>query len=491
MVEWGVLDNEGKGELELSRISRIIRSEIIIVIIAVIVLGALLFMKPLIGVADNGDFSRIMIAGGIQYSDSNESYQDRYFGYAHTSYSYGPIGLGGYVSSQLLIVFLAGIIGRVLNSQLFDIRVLSFLYTILLLTALYFIVKFNKRSSIIFNMALIISLSLVFLDVGYAAYFNSFFGEAITLIFMLLTFGLALAIIRSNNATRWLLTAFYLSSLCLIATKLQNAPIGLIIIVLGLRMWSVRSDRPWRRSILIWSAILLLATVVMYVGAPRELKQINLYQTVFFGILKDSPDPARDLSELGLPEEFKVNAGTNYFQKDTVLKQNDPRIVEALGKLSHKDVLLYYAKHPQRFIDKLERAADNGMSIRPYYLGSYDQSEGNKYGAVSYTYSTWSEFKNKHMPRKLWFVASLFAAYVLVLAVHYWRSRSLRERMNLEALLAIALVGMFGFAIPLLGDGEADLGKHLFLFNVCFDMMLVTSVLYIVWHLIRLVSGRR
>ncbi|WP_336785230.1 glycan biosynthesis hexose transferase WsfD [Paenibacillus sp. MMO-177] len=459
---------------------RWIRLEWLIVLIAAAILLPLLFFSP-VGVANNGDFYRMMLAGGIDFADPGESYRDKYFGYFHRLYHYGPFSADRYISSQIIPVFIAGIIGRAVNSQTFDIRILALLYSVLYVAALYIIVKSNKQRSVIFNTVLIASLSLVFLDVGYVAYFNSFFGEAVTVIFMLFTFGLALALPRTDKPSIWLLTAFYLSAVCLVGTKLQNAPIGLLLLLLGLRYWKLRADRAWRWTVGIWSAVLLLATVTMYAAAPSGLKHINLYQTVFFGVLKDSPDPAADLRELGLPEEFKVNAGTNYFQKDTVIKQNDPRIISALKEISHKDVLLYYAKHPDRFLHKLERAAKNGMSIRPLYLGSYEKEAGKPYGAISYAYSTWSTFKLKVMPNNFGFVAAFAAAYLIVLAVEYIRRwRSVQQRLYLEALFILALAGMFGFAVPLVGDGEADLGKHLFLFNVCFDMMMVVSVLYVV-----------
>ena len=44
-------------------------------------------------------------------------------------------------------------------------------------------------------------------------------------------------------------------------------------------------------------------------------------------------------------------------------------------------------------------------------------------------------------------------------------------------------VTMISFIVPIIGDGEADLSKHLFMFDVCFDMMLVSSVIWLVFAL--------
>lgn len=467
------------------------KSEIAIVIAAAVVMFVVLMLSPIIGVADNGDFDRIMTAGGIYY-DADESYQDRYFSYFHQQYEYVAAKWGGYVSTQILIVLVAGLVGRVLNGDFFDIRVLSFMYAVMYLAALYIWMKYNKSESKLLNAVTVAIAVFVFVDIGYIAYFNSFFGEAITLIFMLMTLGFGLAVVQSKEPSKRLLLFFYIASFCLVCTKLQNAPIGLLLILIGLRFWSIRTDRSWRKMIFISSAVLLFATAVMYFAAPKDLKNINLYQTVFFGILKDSPNPEAALKELGLPVELKVLAGTNYFQGDTAIKQNDPILFEYLyNRLGHKDVLLYYMKNPSRFIQKMERGAENGMTIRPYYLGSYDQSEGKPKGAVAYTFSGWSQFKREHVPNTLAFVILIYVLYYAGVVFEYTRKHNLRDRARVDIFAGIGLIGMFGFAVPLLGDGEADLGKHLFLFNVCFDLMLVVGLIYMIRKVVGLVRRSR
>ncbi|MDQ0060099.1 glycan biosynthesis hexose transferase WsfD [Paenibacillus harenae] len=459
-------------------------SEMAIIAAAIVILGSILMIRA-VGVADSGDFARIMWAGGIGYAD-DEPYKERYFGFAHTDYEYRQVLWSGYVSTQIIIVMIAGFISRIINSSFFDIRILSFMYSLLYIAALAIWMKYNKTRWTLLNAAIVAVAAFVFLDIGYIAYFNSFFGEAITLIFMLMTFGLALAVAQSEKPARKLLLLFFIACFCLICTKLQNAPIGLLLILIAARFWTLRKDKPWRKMILIGSSVLLLATAVMYLAAPQRLKHINLYQTVFYGILKDSPDPVAALKELGLPEQFKVLAGTNYFQTDTAIKQNDPILKEHLySKLSHKDVLFYYMKHPGRFFQKLERGAENGMSIRPYYLGSYDQDKGKPYGTIAYTYSGWSEFKHDHVPNRLWFVGLIYLLYYAGIAYEYTRRPAARQRARIDIFACVGLIGLFGFAVPLLGDGEADLGKHLFLFNVCFDMMLAIGVVYLLGKLTR------
>jgi hypothetical protein len=64
-------------------------------------------------------------------------------------------------------------------------------------------------------------------------------------------------------------------------------------------------------------------------------------------------------------------------------------------------------------------------------------------------------------------------------------------RLALETMAAVALAGVFSFVIPVLGDGEADLGKHLFMFNVCFDMMVLSAAAAFVYGIVRIAAAAR
>ncbi|WP_058300909.1 glycan biosynthesis hexose transferase WsfD [Gorillibacterium timonense] len=454
------------------------RSETWMLIAAVILYAVLLLRSPVIGVADNGDFARVMGAGGLQYADAGESHEDRYYRYSHASYAFDGFHIGGYASSQLPFLYIAGMAGRLFGG-LFDIRVLSALYFAFMAAALVLAVKYGKTRSATANAFLVAALSFVFLDIGYLAYFNSLFGEPVALIFLILTTALAYAIARTEQASSRLLACFYVAAAILACTKIQNAPVGVAFALLGMRFARLKPDKAWRKLAYGGAAVLVCISILMYSVAPGGLKQINLYQTVFYGVLKDSPQPEKDLEALGLPTDLAVLAGTNYFQTGTAIPQDDPRLHrEVYDVISHMDILRFYATHPERFLQKLERAAESGMAVRPYYLGNYEKSVGKPPGTLAYTFSAWSEFKRNHLPHTFGFISLVFACYIAVILFHYIRTRDRRLRISLEVFLLIAAVAAFSLAIPILGDGEADLGKHLFLFNVCFDLMLLIMAVY-------------
>jgi hypothetical protein len=429
-----------------------------------------------------------MGTAGLNYYEAGESYEDRFFGYAHALFAYDDFLRGFYPSTQILLVVLARFIGMLANGEAFDIRVLGGIYTALLLAAGYIVVRAFEFHYRFVGVLLALLMVFVFADIAYLAYFNSLFGEPVSFVFLMLSMGSGLLLLRRDKLSPWLLVLFYLSVLFLTCSKTQNAPIGIGFALLGLRFMGIEKERRLRGWILGLSAFTVLASVTMYAAAPKDFKDINIYQTVFFGILNDSPDVEGDLEKLGLPRHLSVLAGTNYFQSGTAIPQNDPSLKgDFYDRISHLDVLFFYLGHPGRLVDKMEYAAENGMSIRPYYLGNYEKAEGEKRGALSFRFSGWSEFKHKLVPNKLWFIVAFAAAYMAIACLEWRRADTRKGRIKAELFLLLALTGIFAFLIPILGDGQADIGKHLFLFNVCFDMMAVTAVAWAAYRIRRLI----
>lgn len=457
------------------------------VAVAAVILIYLLMVKPVIGMADNGDYARIMGTVGFGYLDQAMEFQDKYFGYFIRQFGFTDVGLGGYVSSELVLVMYAKLISWVVLGGVFDMRALGSVYSVLFLIAAWLIIKYNKRDSAAANVIFAILFVVIFADVGYSAYYNSLFGEPVSFVFLLLTLGFAAALTQQEAPLKRTLAGFFVAALFLIAAKVQNAPIGILLSLLCLRFTALRNDFRWNRLVVWFSAILFLSSVAIYFSVPKEIKVINQYQTVFYGILKDSPDPAGDLRELGLPEELAVNAGTNYFDQAPI-DQKDPILKETFyPNISHAKVALFYLKHPDRFVKKLQVAGSKSMFIRPYYLGNYEKTADKPYGAVSNAFSAWSGFKVKVLPNTLWFIALVYIAYYAVLLFQYLQAYRPWDKIYLEIFMGIGLLGLIQFVTPLIGDGEADLEKHLFGFNVCFDLMLLASAVWIVNKAVQMV----
>ncbi|WP_379130592.1 hypothetical protein [Paenibacillus sp. sgz500958] len=456
-----------------------------VVLAGLVIAVGLMFFTPFTGVADNGDFLRMMNTIGLNYYEAGEPYADRFFSYSHSRFAYDDLFTGFYPSSQIFLVLIPRLLGGLVHGSYFDIRMLGAVYILLLLAATWLVVKNTARGSWTEGLLLGAVLLFVFYDIGYLAYFNSLFGEPVSMVFMLLTFALGLRLVTREKPTTKELTLFFIAVIFLVCSKIQNAPIGIAFALIFLRLSTLQGAGSWRKLALWFSGAVLAVSALLYAGAPKELKHINLYQTVFFGVLNESKDVRGDLQELGLPQRLEVLAGTNYFQSGTAIKQDDPSLgPDFYDRVSHKDILFFYIKHPGRLLDNMKYAAGNSMSIRPYYLGNYEKLEHKAPGALTYTYSGWSEFKNKTVPHTLGFLGSFYLLYFAGALYEYFRSTSRRGKMAIELLMLLGLIGIFSFLVPIMGDGRADIGKHLFMFNVSFDMMAVVMFAWLVRKLV-------
>lgn len=77
----------------------------------------LLFVGPFIGVADNGDFLRMMNTIGLNYYDTGASYADQFFNFSHSSFAYENLFRGFYPSSQIFIVLVPRLIGGLIHGS--------------------------------------------------------------------------------------------------------------------------------------------------------------------------------------------------------------------------------------------------------------------------------------------------------------------------------------------------------------------------------------
>ncbi|MBO9598268.1 MAG: hypothetical protein J7559_10695, partial [Cohnella sp.] len=167
-------------------------------IVSAILILWLLMIPPVLGLADSGDFARVMGGAGIAPLDPNESYHDRYFGFSHQDYDYGGYRLGGYFSTHVLLVTIAGWLGRIVSLDRFDMRVLGCCYAALYIWAIVLLIKSSpkadsRKATLAVSAVLAGCLVFIFGDIGYIVYFQSFFGEPYALIATLLTVGAVLA----------------------------------------------------------------------------------------------------------------------------------------------------------------------------------------------------------------------------------------------------------------------------------------------------------
>lgn len=73
---------------------RLLKAEVLAALAGGGLIIYLLFLKPFVGVADNGDFLRMMNTIGLNYYEAVEGYADRFFSFSHSRFSYDNLFRG-------------------------------------------------------------------------------------------------------------------------------------------------------------------------------------------------------------------------------------------------------------------------------------------------------------------------------------------------------------------------------------------------------------
>lgn len=464
----------------------------------ILILAAVLMIRPITGVADNGDFARIMNSTGLSYlTDSRE---DRYYGFVNRIYGIGPtipFG-GGYLSTQIPLVWIAATASEALTgNSAFDIRFLGAIYVLLLTFAAFMTTGFLRRRAGPAALIPAVILILVFCDTGYTAYFNSLYGEPVTFVFLLLMTGAALAIGAGGrkNGDRhvegresstferpafWLFVVFCVASLFFTGAKLQNVPGGILASLLCIRLGWLGRLPLWRKTAVVAAVSIVMVSIVCYFNVSYEIKVCNRYQSVFYGVLRGSGDPAGDLKELGLDPSLAVLAGTNYFMESYPVDIHTREFKRMIfDNVSYGKIGSYYLRHPARLLQKLVFAAENGFQLKTGF-GNYEKYPGIEYKQNSAVLTFWSDFKLRVLPHTIPFLLLFFTVILLVLAYEYRKANIPERRFLVEFFGFIAMIGAMQFVLPIIADGEADASKHLFLFNLSFDILFGAGLTYLI-----------
>lgn len=141
---------------------------------------------------------------------------------------------------------------------------------------------------------------------------------------------------------------------------------------------------------------------------PDVFRVCNKYQSVFYGVLKDSKIPEADLEELGLKKEYALLAGTHYFMGKYPINIKDPGFREEINsKVSPFKVAMFYLRHPVRYIQKLEVTANKSFKLILRF-GNYEKSHDSAPKKEVSSFRVWSDFKDNILPHSLWFLFLFF-----------------------------------------------------------------------------------
>jgi hypothetical protein len=446
--------------------------------VAAVFLAAQLFVPPVVGLADNGDYERVMGYAGFQHTTADSA--ERYYTFFRTRYAVASPGWfrGGYHSSETLLAYAARLVHLASSRDaIFDIRVLGAIHAALFLLALAGILRACRGLAVSTQAVVAALLVFFFTDVGYVAPFNSFYSQTASLLFLLLTAAVAAEAVRRGRLDGVLLPAYFGAALLFTGSKPQEAPSSAVLALFGVRLAGVRPAGAWKRPA-AWLAVGLCAFGVWYARhVPRTLRAATMYQVVFDDLLAYSPNPKDDAAALDLPLGWMSYRGTNPYAPDSPLL--DPgfqsRFLERTG---FRRILGFYALHPDRLVGRVGRAADQAWSRRPV-LGNFEKSPEHPRVTLATRFSLWSRTRAGLGAFPLGATALLlFGNLAVALATR--RASSESGRLFREGIVVLVLLSGLSFAVVVLAQAPTDESRSLYAHHALCDLLLIADAGWIV-----------
>ncbi len=474
-------------------------------ILAIMITIGVLFVKPQVGVADQGDFNRIMTISGLSLLDSdiNNPNLIRFYDYIVTDYKISNIDnvsktiVGSSLGHFIVIITY---ICTVFRQAIFKTQYLAIVYSTIYILALNIILNYlNIKDKVKFMLVSLLTL-FIFFDGNYLVWFNSLYGEPMMLVTLLLFIASVFNyihykyVLKCTEKIMSRIVYILLTAFLFLGSKLQVfTSLPFIMLLVGKIIWD--NKRTLNKSSLTSLCILLCLVIAYPIGINMNSDSLNIdthYNSVFYGILNGSKTPEQDLIDLGLNPDMAVEAGKHtYLPTNEYIKyvpSSEITDQEFYSKISNAKLVKFYLTHPTRLLKGMEYTASKAFYTSTS-LGKYYQNYSETPVTEFYRFTGWSYFRENMLPKNLFFIISVYLIVFLFSLYKYVKNKSNSEmKTKLLLLWIIMLIGAVQFPMPFVGNGQADTSKQLFLFDFIFDGLLIiifSSIFFKIADLIR------
>ncbi|MCS7026554.1 MAG: hypothetical protein NZV14_17280 [Bryobacteraceae bacterium] len=438
--------------------------------IAGVILGSQLLVEPIVGLADNGDFGNVSNAFSIFRAEPD--HPAPYFSYVvqHWRADRSQRPQFRVLSSELLLLAPSVVAVAYLAGAGYDLRWAGLTHLAVFLATLYILYPVlaqlpGRRPVVAWGLLL-----LVWCDVSYFSYFNSFYTDTASLLFLLLLIALYLRLAAGVGKPRNNAFAFLVVCGLFLTSKAQHA-----VLVVLLAPWLLLDPNlaaALGRRVRVLAALLLTAMAAACLRyLPPEYRAYAAYNVIFAELLPKAPDAKAVLRELGLPENLARYAGKDAFHPESAMRQGALRA--DFGNLpSHVQLVRHYGKHPGVAARLIGAALEESALQRPEGFGNFTVTSSQPPRARSEAFAVWSNIKRAIFQRRPRLYGSFLIALGLAFLFTVWGSarRSLGTAVVFSGLAAIE------FLLGALADCR-ETTRHLFLFHAMQDAALLFVVI--------------
>ncbi|MEU5264892.1 hypothetical protein [Amycolatopsis sp. NPDC021455] len=433
-----------------------------------------------IAMSNNGDGGRVLCGAGITWKGLPEPFVHL----AYTAAPDAPPCRPTYLLTQSwladLAVRIAGAAGFPRTLSLVVLGLLSSVIAAAAISAIVLGLPYRRRTRLFVAAGLL----LVVADSAFFGYFAAILGEGTAFLGLLLVAGGLLLTAREGRWSYAGLAVTFAGGVLAVNAKVQTLTILPILApaILLVRPGGLRGVRRWASAVLVIGAIGAVTLYAQqsveparapdgtYTAFPGDdSREINVFNSIFLNIVDGKHDTQADLAALGLPPSFAQYAGNGWWHPHPA--RVDPRYPQYRTQMTRGNVIAFFASHPARTLEVLNRAATDQLTARPDYLGSFEQDAGFPPHAQEYRVPVVSWLTGLIAPLGLFALVPIW----LIVAVRAWFHRRTALGVVLALLFAVS-VTQFGTAA--LGDGiEGIKHQSVALFSILIALVLCSSPL--------------
>jgi hypothetical protein len=457
------------------------RFEALFLTIIATILIVTLLVPPIVGLADNGDFYKMLSKFGLDHSAQTR--EDRYLGYVDTIYLPNPVESARHqavwgktlISSEMLFVAVAVHLNRLLGFQpRFCLQCLGAVHIAILLLGVFLLVIGTRGLSKPKRFIGAALFAVMFLDVAYICYFNSAYTETSSYLFLLLLIAAAAPVIlRKPYYPIWLFV-YFVASLLFCCSRYPNVAMFPLLALFGFVM-AITSRKILSILLALIATVSGIYLAIDFVrGVPPAYTELGIYNHFFGALLPFSRSPSEDLSEFQLSQSFVTYSKTTFYEPGSAVYNADA-YRQFKEKVTTQTVMKFYLRHPKRVLDGMCRAVSEGMKLHPGY-GNYQKHTGMQPGTISQGFCIWNSVRESLLPKSFWVVAFVLVVSAIS-AIWPWNSLCTAGFRILILLLCILQLGIIAC-----GSEPSDITRHMFLFNLLFDLTIMMTSIELLAH---------
>lgn len=437
--------------------------------------GIMLFLSPVLGVADDGTLGEVIKGAGLAYPEGSEAGPDYLVG----TYVWETNEGTGYRSLQTGVIWLAKLLDRmVTHDRIFDLRFLGLICLILYLPALFLLVKaaadrLPKRSQ---QIVITVLSVLIFADVGYVTYFNSFYPESLVLICLLYLAGAAMNLQRESGWESVWLLIFTAAGIALCFVRHYCFLTGVVCALFCFFRFRDQKDTRWNLLVVLCGVTLTAASLSSWYILQDDFNKADSLHAITRGVLLYAENPEEALGEFGIDPSYSLLADASAYDAFPAVTGYEPILEEEFyAHYNSLDVARYYVRHPGQLLYMLDSAVRTNLQVRREYCGNYEQSADRPAGSRSVFWSAYSIFKDRSAPKTIGYFIVL-AALPFVLTVSLKRGASRKNKVFSELVAALALLALVQTCYVVIRCGETALGQYNGQLGMIMDILFLAAV---------------